>query len=76
MKKMSVKKFNERYPVGTQVTYFPIMKDDGSFMGNPLKSKTRSAAWELCGEPVVLIEGKAGGVALSHLVISSNESKT
>lgn len=34
-------------------------------------SKTRSAAWELCGTAVVKIEGRAGGVALDHLAVTS-----
>jgi hypothetical protein len=56
--------WNMKFPVGTKVIYYPV-KDiqDGAF-----ESKTRSEAWTLGhGEPVVKIEGKTGGVILSHL---------
>lgn len=54
--------WNERYPVGTPVRFFPVLP------GTDFEeSKTRSEAWELGhGEPVVKIEGRAGGVCLSH----------
>lgn len=33
--------------------------------------KTRSHPWEVCGELVVLLEGKAGGFAVSNLKVVS-----
>lgn len=57
--------FNERVPVGTAVRYFPIR---GHFAH--LETRTRSVAWELgSGAPVVMIDGKSGGVAIEHLVL-------
>ena len=57
-----VKKFNA-HPVGVPVLYWP-----GTREGEGRKSITRSAAWLLGGHtPVVLVEGYAGGIALSHV---------
>jgi len=39
------------------------------FEGVPTIAPTRSPAWDVCGEPVVKIEGKAGGVSLAHIEI-------
>lgn len=56
--------FNAVCPVGTPVTYWP-----GTRAGEGREGVTRSRAWILpSGEPVVMIEGYAGGVALSHVV--------
>ena len=63
MKAEVVKKFNATHPVGTPVLYWPGMCE-----GDGQKSITRSAAWLLGGHtPVVLVEGYAGGIALSHV---------
>lgn len=62
---ITAEEFNRRYPVGTEVRYYETIWDE-----NTLSSKTRSEAWTLGhGEPVVLIEGKTGGVSLGHLEI-------
>jgi hypothetical protein len=64
MNKMTSKEFNDTYPEGTDVVYTPALGAKDGF----LSTKTRSLSWELAdGTPVVLIEGKAGGVALTHL---------
>jgi len=56
--------FNDICPVGSPVYYWPGVRE-----GRPLKSVTRSAAWLLGGHsPVVLVEGYAGGIALSHVM--------
>jgi hypothetical protein len=56
--------FNEVCPVGSPVFYWPGVRE-----GEPRKSVTRSAAWLLGGHsPVVLVEGYAGGIALSHVM--------
>lgn len=58
------RQFNELYPVGTPVVYWPVL-------GHPhcIKTLTRSRAWALSsGTPVVKVEGFAGGVAISHLI--------
>jgi hypothetical protein len=58
-----LEKFNEACPVGTPVTYWP-----GELKGEGRKSVTRSVAWMLGGHtPVVMVEGYAGGIALSHV---------
>jgi len=60
---MKASEWNELYPVGTPVLYYPILGEPESE-----ETKTRSEAWELGhGEPVVKVEGRAGGVCLEHL---------
>jgi len=60
---MTADHFNELYPEGTQFRYYPV-RGDVEF----IETKTRSHAWELGdGTPVVLIEGKTGGVCIEHL---------
>ncbi|MCY2966056.1 MAG: hypothetical protein NT069_20900 [Planctomycetota bacterium] len=55
--------WNQRVPVGTPVKYSPAV-------GPAVEGVTRSEAWCLGhGKPVVLITGKTGGVALSHLEV-------
>ncbi len=57
--------WNSRHPSGTSVLY------RGYKGAIPFPSKTRSEAWELGdGSPVVLIEGKSGGVALDALEVT------
>lgn len=56
--------FNQVCPVGSPVYYWP-----GAREGEPRKSVTRSEAWLLGGHtPVVMVEGYAGGIALSHVM--------
>jgi hypothetical protein len=56
--------FNAVCPVGSHVLYWPGVRE-----GEPRRSVTRSAAWLLGGHtPVVLVEGYAGGIALSHVM--------
>lgn len=80
---MTADEFNNAYPVGTQVVYYPILpslnnRDRGLAMASKLRSVvcvTRSAAWMLAsGHPVVRIEGKACCVALSHIQVTNKES--
>lgn len=59
----TVVSWNRRYPSGTPVRYFPVRGQSEHF-----DTQTRSDAWELAsGHPVVLIEGRTGGIALSNL---------
>ena len=61
---LTVDAFNAIVPVGTNVLYFPVI-------GQPecVSTHTRSEAWALPhGEPVVMIEGRSGAVALRALV--------
>ncbi len=54
--------FNEKVPIGTIVEYEEVLDCTGKF-----KSKTRSAAWAMSTNPVVMIEGRAGGVSIDHI---------
>jgi len=66
--KITVENWNQRYPVGTKVIYWPVA--GGSEYE---ESETRSKAWALGdGHPVVLIKGRSGGVSLMHLKIKSD----
>lgn len=55
--------WNQRYPIGTRVNAYPGSRD-----GRVLATMTRSTAWTLPGgQAVVLVEGHAGGIALTHV---------
>ncbi len=57
--------FNQKHPQGTPVLFWPGIRLDA-----PLKSRTRGEAWALpSGEPVVRVQGRAGGIALSHIEV-------
>lgn len=50
--------------------YYPVLPPIES--APPVESRTRSEAWELGhGAAVVLIEGRPGGVDLTHLEVMS-----
>lgn len=56
--------FNTVCPIGTPVLYWP-----GALEGEGRKSRTRSAAWMLGDHtPVVMVEGYAGGIAITHVM--------
>lgn len=60
---MNADEFNSRFPVGTPVVAYP-----GARNGKGLITRTRTPAWELGhGEPVVSVDGHAGGIALTHV---------
>ena len=55
--------WNERYPVGTPVLYWPGVRS-----GEGVRSCTQSGAWELNGAyAVVQVQGKSGCIALTHV---------
>lgn len=58
-------KFKRSLPYGTPVRYWPGRRDESE----GIESRTRSAApWQLGdGSWVVAVEGKAGGIALTHV---------
>lgn len=59
---MTAAEWNARYGVGTEVVYAPHR---AARPPERRRTRTRSDAWTLGhGEPVVAVEGKAGGVAL------------
>lgn len=61
---ITAEEWNEKYPVGTRVRIESV-RGDGAFE----ETATRSAAWDVCGAIVVLIEGRSGGCAVSHMEI-------
>ena len=64
---MRADEWNEKYPVGTRVKYYPTKGSDWF-----RETFTRSTAWELGhGAAVVKISGQAGGVSLDHLEVVS-----
>lgn len=71
MSSISVKEWNDRYPPGTPVTYHPVVPF-GTL--EPFETKTRSPAWDMGAGYVVLVEGKTGGVAISHLVVKETST--
>lgn len=56
--------WNANYPIGTPVAAWLLTRDE-----HPLWTRTRSKAWLLggVGPACVLVEERAGGVALSHI---------
>lgn len=64
----SAESWNAAHSVGTAVRYWPIYPPIGGVP--PVDTTTRSEAWALGdGSVVVLVEGKAGGVHLSHVEV-------
>ena len=57
---MNVEEFNNLYPIGTPVIY----TDD---FGGKHQTITRSPAWDLCGTPVVKLDGKTGGYDIERI---------
>lgn len=61
--------WNAAHPVGTRVRYWPIYPANASVP--PVDTVTRSEAWAIGdGTVVVCIEGRCGGVALSHIEVT------
>ena len=62
--------FNQRYPVGTQVRFWP-----GARLGEGILALTRTPAWTLKGVdedyPLVSVEGYAGGISLTHIEVTA-----
>lgn len=57
--------FNQKHPPGTPVRFWPGTRAD-----EPLTSRTRGPAWVLpSGEAVIRVQGRPGGVALSHVEV-------
>lgn len=70
---LSAAEWNKRYPVGTAVIAYPGVRPEYAaevgLTDNPvLETRTRSVAWNLGhGEPVVMVDGYAGGISLDHI---------
>lgn len=60
--------WNDMFPVGTRVRYWPIYPPIDSVP--PVDTTTRSEAWTIGdGSVMVCIDGKSGGVALTHVEV-------
>lgn len=71
---MTAEQWNAAHPVGTPVRYWPIWPPIESVPA--VDTRTRSEAWALGdGTAVVMVEGRSGGVALSHIEITTPEPR-
>lgn len=62
-------RWNERFSVGTEVAYYPVMNDKAYEV-----RKTQSTAYVLSGHTAVLfLLGKAGCVSLDHCAVIQND---
>jgi hypothetical protein len=65
---MSAEGWNAQYPVGTPVTAYPGFRPEVGGADVPtLHTHTRTPAWNLGPEPVVMVDGYAGGISLDHI---------
>lgn len=68
---MTADQWNANYPIGTPVFAWPGARDEA-----PLATRTRASAWTLGhGEPVVSVQGYAGGISLDHIEPRESEIK-
>ncbi len=56
---------HELIKIGTKVKYYPITPNKAVFTEHEVISE----CWEVCGETVVKISGKSGGVSINHLEV-------
>ncbi|MCF7495036.1 hypothetical protein L3V35_08240 [Vibrio sp. L5-1] len=66
---MNIQQAKQQVLIGTQVKYFPLIKDKAHFH----IGEVRSEPWEVCGELVVNVSGKAGGLSVEHLGVITDE---
>lgn len=62
--------WNAKHPIGTPVVAYPLTRPEDGFPSffKQLDTVTRTPAWILGhGEPVVSVEGYAGGICLTHV---------
>jgi len=70
---LTADQFNAAHPLGTPVIAYPGIRPEyaaeiGTTDYPRLVTRTRSAAWNLGhGEPVVMVDGFAGGISLEHI---------
>lgn len=60
---LDIQKAAEIFPLGQKVKYFPLLGDKSNFHVGTI----RSEPWDLCGEVVVKVTGKTGGLSVAHL---------
>jgi hypothetical protein len=75
MTDLTATQWNERFPIGTPVIAYPGVRPEYSGDGyTRLETHTRSRAWNLGhGEPVVAVDGYAGGISLKHIDLNPAE---
>ncbi|MFE2556026.1 hypothetical protein ACFXGT_08310 [Streptomyces sp. NPDC059352] len=67
---LTAAEWNAQYPEGTHVIAYPMTRAD-----RPVVGRTRSRAWTLGGHtPVVLVDGEAGGIALTHVDVVDEQT--
>lgn len=70
----TAEQWNALFPVGTPVRYWPVYPPVEGIP--PVDTKTRSEAWALGdGSVVVKVEGRTGGVHLSHVEVTKSEEQ-
>lgn len=65
-----VAQWNEHVPIGTPVLFWP-----GAREGQGRETRTRTKAWNMSGQPVVMVHGYAGGIALTHVTPIPNHTE-
>ncbi len=70
---LTIENWNLKYPPGTKVRYYMTIDDAGNVQGDAFETETRSEAWSLGGQPCVMVNGKSGGRALTHIQVIGNE---
>jgi hypothetical protein len=74
VKKLTAEQFNEKYTVGVAVFYHPLTEKNKE---TRIAAVTRSEAWTLeSGIAVVMVTGKAGCVALTHVEVLPIQGKS
>jgi hypothetical protein len=79
---LTAEEFNARHPIGTRVIAYPGVRPEyaariGMTEYPCLDTRTRSRAWALGhGEPVVKVEGHAGGISLEHIDLNPSRPTT
>ena len=59
-KEFTAQEWNEKFNFPMKV----VLTDDD---GVEHETRTRSIAWDLCGHPVVMVEGRSGGYLLKRI---------
>ncbi len=62
---MDIQTAQKLFPIGQKVKYFPLLNDKSQFHVGVVCGEP----WELCGEVVVSVSGKAGGLSVEHLEV-------
>lgn len=76
---LTAEQWNNRHPVGTPVIAYPGVRPEhpaySALNSRRLETVTRSRAWNLGhGEPVVMVDGYAGGISLEHVDVVALEA--